>query len=66
MARWVKNPTSVGEDAGLIPSLVNWAKDSVMLWLWHRLAAAALIPSLVQEPPHAAGAALKIKKIIKN
>ena len=32
------------------------------LWLWYRLAAAALIQSLAQEPSHAAGADLKKKK----
>ena len=33
--------------------------DSVLLWLWHRLAAAALIRTLAWEPPYATGAALK-------
>ena len=31
----------------------------MLLWLWYRLAATALIQSLAWEPPHAAGAALK-------
>ena len=35
--------------------------DPVLLWLWHRLAAAALIPTLAWELPHAASAALKSK-----
>ena len=30
-----------------------------MLWLWHRLAAVALIQSLAWEPPYAVGVALK-------
>ena len=31
--------------------------DPVLLWLWRRPAATALIPPLAWEPPHAAGAA---------
>ena len=34
----------------------------VLPWLWHRLAAAALIRPLAQELPYAAGAAVKRKK----
>jgi len=52
---------SVLKDAGSIPGLTQWVKYSVLqqavaqvtdaahlalLWLWHRLAAAAPIPSL--------------------
>ena len=38
-----------------------------MLWLWHRLAAAAPIQPLAWEPPHAVGEALKkLKKKIRN
>jgi len=33
-----------------------------LLWLWHRLAAAAPIGPLAWEPPYDAGAALKSKK----
>ena len=33
--------------------------DLVLLWLWHRPAATALIRPLPWEPPYAAGAALK-------
>jgi len=41
--------------------------DPTLLWLWHRLAAVAAIQHLAWEPPYAAGAALKSKKIkIKN
>ena len=32
--------------------------DPVLLWLWCRLAAAALIPPLARELPHAKGADL--------
>ena len=31
--------------------------DSVLLWLWHRPAAASLIQPLAWEPPYASGAA---------
>ena len=33
--------------------------DLELLWLWHRLAAAALVLPLAQELPYATGAALK-------
>ena len=33
--------------------------DPTLLWLWHRLEAAALIGPLAWEPPYAAGAVLK-------
>ena len=36
--------------------------DSSLLWLWHRLAAKALIQPLAWEIPYATGAALKSKK----
>ena len=36
--------------------------DLVLLWLWHRPAATALIGSLAWEPPYAKGAALKGQK----
>ena len=40
--------------------------DHVLLWLWCRLAAVALIQPLTWEPPYAMGAALKSKKKTKN
>ena len=40
--------------------------DLVLLWLWHRLAAVALIHPLAWEPPYAAGTALGKKKKKKN
>ena len=36
--------------------------DLVLLWLWHRLAATALIRPLAWEPAYAAGMALKRPK----
>ena len=36
--------------------------DPALLWLWCRLAAAALIRPLAWEPPYAVGAVLKKKK----
>ena len=56
MWEWVKNPTSIHEDVGLIPGPTQWVKDPVLscgvgqrrgsdlvlLWLWLRTAAVAM------------------------
>ena len=65
MAQQVKNLTSIHEDLGLIPGLIQVVKDLVLvkaavlgpgcssdlvlLWRWYRLAAAALIRPLAWE-----------------
>ena len=30
VAQWVKNPISIHENAGMIPSLTQWVKDLVL------------------------------------
>ena len=40
--------------------------DPLLLWLWHRLEAAALIQPLAWELPYAAGATLKSKNKTKQ
>ena len=82
VAQWIENPTSIHENAGSIPGLTQSVKgsdiavncgvgrrhisDLSLLWLWHRLAAAAPIGPLAWELPYAAGAALKRKQTKKK
>ena len=77
MALWLMNPTNIHEEVGLIPGLAQCGigagiavscsvshrddSDPALLWVWRRLAAAALIDSLAWELPFAVGAVLKRK-----
>ena len=59
MAQWLTNPTRNHEISGSIPGLDQWVKDPVLLWLWCRPAATALIIPLAWEPPYAMCVALE-------
>ena len=50
LAQWVKNPSSVAVSCG---AGGRCSSDLVLLWLWRRPAATALIRPLAWEPPYA-------------
>ena len=56
------NPTRNHEIGGSIPALAQWVKDLVLLWLWPRPVATALIRPLAWEPLYAECAALEKTK----
>ena len=58
-------PRSVGWGSGVAMSCGVGRRcylDPMLLWLWHRPVATALIRPLVWEPPYAVGAALRKKR----
>ena len=72
MSQQVKNPTSIHENADLIPGFPQWVKGlachklwcrlqmrlgSLLLQLWHKLAAAAPVQPVAWELPYAIGVA---------
>ena len=66
MALQVKNLASVHEDMDSIPGLTQWVKDPAWLWLWQRLAAAALIQPIAWQLLYGTGVALKRKQKSKQ
>ena len=55
MAQWLANPTRNHEVSGSIPGLAQRIKNPVLLWLWCRPVAMALIRPLAWEPPCTTG-----------
>ena len=78
VGQWVLNPAGIRKDVGLIPGLSQqvsnlallqgsrYGSDLVLLGLWHRPIAAALIQPLAWESPYAAGVALNSENKKRN
>ena len=65
LGRFSPWPCSVGQGSGTAESCGVGGRhgaDPVLLWLWHRPAAVALIRPLAWEPPHPVSVALKKSK----
>ena len=56
------NLSSIHGDSGSTPGLTQWVKDPLLLWLWHRLSAAAQIQPLALELLYVTSMGLKSKK----
>ena len=56
------NPTRNHGVSGSIPGLDQRVEDPLLLWLWHRPVATALIRPLAWEPPYAAEETLEKAK----
>ena len=63
LAQWVKDPSGIAMSCG---ERRRRGSDPMLLWLWRRPAAVALIRPLAWEPPYTVHAALKSKKAKKN